>query len=318
MRKLNLVCMFLLIIVLMACKKEGTVTALPDGSISFDVPSTSDVIEMPTEILANVTTTLQMKAALMGNTSTESHNITFSVDTSKISGYIAKYGSALVLPTSTYLFYKPLVKLAAGESKSESALLNIGQQMTLKEYSTYVLPVVIKAVDGKTDGAATGRVIYYVFKTGKPFFVNKSGWTITASSQNNATTNAATGLLDANNTGTYWLSAPTASMPQWVNINFNRDVDITQLIYYFPTALSYPKNGAYPTSMQIETSMDGTIWVNRGLFTGSIVNTEGTFQQTLDMGGTIKARYLRFTVLSCVKYAATFDAVAIAGISLKP
>jgi hypothetical protein len=315
MRKLNLTFMFSLIVVLMACKKDGsTVAALPDGSISFDQPLTSDVIEMPTDILANVTTVLQMKATLMGSTSTDSHNITFAVDTSKIAGYRAKYGSALVLPITTYLFYKPLVKLAAGETKSEAALLNIGQQTTLTEYSTYVLPVVIKAVDGQTNGPATGRVIYYVFKTGKPFFVNKTGWTITASSQNNATTNAAGSILDANNATTYWLSSPAQFMPQSVIINFNKSVDFTQLIYYFPTNLSYPKNGGYPTSMQIETSMDGTTWTSRGIFAGNIVNNE----QTLDMGGTATGKYLRFTVLSCVQFAGVYDAVAISGMVLKP
>lgn len=313
MRKLNLVVVCSLIVVLIACKKENTLVALPDGSISFDLPSTSDVIEMPVSILADATTTLEIKAALTGSAATDNHHVTFAVDTTKISGYIAKYGSALVLPTSAYLFYKPIAMLSAGSTKTEPAVLNIGQQTKLTEYTTYVLPIVIKSVDGKIEGPATNRVIYYVFKTGKPLFVNRTGWTIAGSSSQNSTANAPGMLIDANNLTTFWTSNIQQQMPQWVSINFGKDISFVSLTYYLPNALVYPTQGGYPTSIQIETSMNGTVWVNKGVFTGNIVNK----MQTLDVGLTT-ARYLRFTVLSSIKYMSLYDAVFISGIMLTP
>jgi len=92
MRKLNLIAICSLIIVLMACTKEDTLVALPDGSISFDQPAGTDVVEMPVSILLDGTTVLEMKAALTGNTSTNDHYVTFAVDTTKIASYKAKYG----------------------------------------------------------------------------------------------------------------------------------------------------------------------------------------------------------------------------------
>ena len=87
----------------------------------------------------------------------------------------------------------------------------------------------------------------------------------------------------------------------------------TAVNYYFPPALKYPTSGGYPTSIQIETSMDGTTWTTNGIFTGNLVNN----MQTLNTG-TTTAGYLRFTVLSSVKYAATYAAVFISGIELLP
>ncbi|SMC45502.1 BT_3987 domain-containing protein [Pedobacter africanus] len=297
----------------MSCKKDDTLVDLPDGSISFDLPASSDVIEMPVSILADATTTLEIKAALTGNAANEDHHVTFAIDTTKISGYTAKYGPALVLPTSAYLFYKSIVTLPAGATKSEAAILNIGQQTKLTEYTTYVLPVVIKSVDGKIEGPATNRVIYYVFKTGKPLFVNRTGWTIAGFSSQNSATNAAGMLIDANNLATYWASSIQQSMPQWVSINFGKEVSFISLTYYLPTILVYPTQGGYPTSMRIETSMDGTTWVNKGVFAGNIVNK----MQTIDVGQTT-ARYLRFTVLASAKYSNLYDAIFISGIMLTP
>ncbi|RZL19302.1 MAG: DUF1735 domain-containing protein [Pedobacter sp.] len=303
-------------VVLMGCTKEDTQLPLPESGVTIDLPATSDVIEMPVSILKDELTVLEMKAAVTGSSSAEDHHITFAIDTSKINSYVAKYGSALVLPTSAYLFHKPIVKLTAGSTKSEAAQLNIGQQTKLTEYTTYVLPIVIKSIDGIAVESPSNRVIYYVFKTGKPLFVNKTGWTILAFSSQNSATNAATTLLDANNTTTYWTTAITQNMPQYVSINFNKDVAFTAVAYYLPTALVYPTQGGYPTSIQIETSMNGTTWVDRGIYAGNI--NAATKMQTIELGSTITARYLRFTSLAAVKYTGVYDAVFIAGISLVP
>lgn len=312
MRKLHIVIFYSLLVLVTACSKENAPATLPDGSISFQHTADKDSIEIPLSILKDSAIVTTLQAVLSGNSSAADHWVNFAVDTSKITAFLARYGNAALLPSSSYFFYKPLVRISAGASVSEPAQLNVGLQTKLKEYTTYVLPVVIQSVDDKTEGPATNRVLYLVFKTGKPLFVSKEGWTIADfSSSYNASVPA--NLIDNDNLNTYWTSNITAQMPQWVTISFNKEVTFTSLNYYLPPLLKYPTNGGYPTSIQIETSMDGGSWVSKGVFNGQIENN----MQTINTGLTT-ARYLRFTVLASVKYASAYEAIFISGISLVP
>ncbi|MCC8426879.1 discoidin domain-containing protein [Mucilaginibacter sp. UR6-11] len=308
----NIVIFCSLIALLTACRKENKPAALPNGSISFQYAAGKDTLQMPVSILSDTTLVMTLKAALSGGASSSDHWVNFAVDTTKIALFRAKYGAAVVLPSSSYFFYKPMTRLPAGASVSDPAQLNIVLETKLTEYTTYVLPVVIQSVDGNTEGPATSRVVYFVFKTGKPLFINKIGWTI-AGYSSVFNTFVATNVLDDNNTTTYWTSNITQQMPQWIAINFNRTVTFSALNYYVPTALKYPTLGGYPTSIQIETSMDGTTWVSKGVFAGNIVNN----MQTLNTG-LVTARYVRFTSLTSVKYSSTYSAIFISGISLVP
>ncbi|MRG47113.1 DUF1735 domain-containing protein [Chitinophaga sp. SYP-B3965] len=303
-------------LLLAACSKDDNNTPAPlrDGSISFNLDAGKDTIQMPLSILSDSTIVLSMKAVLSGSTSETDHWVNFSVDTTKIAAFRAAYGNALLLPVSSWLFYKPMTKIAAGASLSDSAQLNIGQQKTLTEYSTYVLPVVIQSVDGNTEGAAVRRTIYFVFKTGKPLVINRTGFTIAGSSSTQGTFVPAN-LIDNNDLTTYWASNITLTMPQWVSINFNRSVTFTGVNYFVPTLLKYPTLGGYATSIKIETSVDGTTWTDRGTYAGNV--NAATSMGTLATGE-ITARYLRFTSLACVKYSNAYDAVFIGGISLVP
>lgn len=302
-------------LLLAACNKDdnNTPAPLPDGSISFNLPADKDTIQMPLSILSDSTIVIGIKAAL-SRTSGSDHWVNFSVDTTKIAAFRAAYGNALLFPVSSWLFYKSMTKIAAGASLSDSAQLNIGQQTKLNEYSTYVLPVVIQSVDGNTEGATVRRTIYFVFKTGKPLVINRTGFTIAGSSSTQGTFVPAN-LIDNNDLTTYWASNITLTMPQWVSINFNRSVTFTGVNYFVPTLLKYPTLGGYATSIKIETSMDGTAWTDRGTYAGNVnpVTSMGTL-----LTGEITARYLRFTSLACVKYSNAYDAVFIGGISLVP
>ena len=313
MHKIYITAVCSLIMLLTACSKEDVRVSLPEGSVSFQQVDGKDTLQMPVSILKDSTTVIEFKAELTGITSGDEHWVNFAVDSTKLNDYRSKYGAATLLPASSYLFYKPVTRITANGKVSEPAVLNIAAQTKLMEYTTYVLPIVIKSVDGNED-AAPGKVFYYVFKTGKPLFINKIGWTIAGfSSQFN--TFVATNLLDNNTTTTYWTSNITQTMPQWVAINFNREVTFTALTYSLPSALVYPAQGGYPTSIKIETSMNGTTWVDRGTFAGNI--NAANKKQTLDVGLTT-ARYLRFTSLAAIKYANTYDAIFISDISLVP
>lgn len=300
-------------IVFFACTKEKQALAtLPDGSVSFELNTNADTLEMPLSILKDSTIVLGIQATLSVKVTDAAHQVKFGIDTTAIGNYQEQYGKALLLPSNCYFFYKTTTQIAAGATLSDSAELNINRQTPLKPYMTYVLPIVIQSVDGNTEGAGTTKVCYYVFKTGPAGAISKEGWSITAYSSASGS-NLPAKLIDDNELTTYWTTNITQSMPQWVIINFGSDVAFSAVNYYLPTVLKYPTLGGYPTSVKIETSMDGTTWEVKGTYEGNIANN----MQTLHTGVTT-ARYLRFTVLSSVIYSSTYNIVSISGIKLLP
>ncbi|SEA63598.1 BT_3987 domain-containing protein [Pedobacter hartonius] len=312
MNKTYLVIICMLMLLFTACSKKNGVDALSDSSVTFDVSAGKDTVQIPLSIKKDSIIVVKFKASLSGGTSANDHWVNFAVDTSRINTYRTKYGQAQLLPSGSYLFYKPLTQIAAGASSSEQAQLNIVLQSKLTELTTYVLPIVIQSVDGKVEGAASPTVLYYVFKTGASPVISKAGWTI-AGVSSIFNTFRAQNLLDDDKKATYWTSNITGVMPQWVSINFNRNITFSAVNYSLPTLLNYPSLGGYPTSIQIETSMDGIAWVNKGIFQGNISNNT----QTLNTGLTT-ARYLRFTSLASVKYSGIYSAIFISDISLMP
>ncbi|WP_440135675.1 discoidin domain-containing protein [Chitinophaga sancti] len=296
-----------------SCHKDNDApVTLPDGSVTFQLNTTSDTLETPLSILKDSTMVFGIKATLSTTASTVAHQVNFATDTNAIRDYQERYGSALLLPSTCYFFYKTMTKIAAGATQSDSAELNINQQTQLKPYTTYVLPIKIQSVDGNTEGAGANKICYYVFKTGAAGSISKQGWSITAYSSASGS-NLPAKLIDDNELTTYWTTNITQSMPQWVIINFGSDITFSAVNYYLPTALKYPTLGGYPTSMKIETSKDGTSWDVKGIYEGKIENN----MQTLNTGITT-ARYLRFTVLASVIYSSTYNLVSISGIKLLP
>lgn len=304
---------FALVMLLAACSKDKQTPSLPDASVSFDLPNGKDtlqVVDMP--ITENVPLVFNIRAALLNGQASADHRVSFDIDTTKITQFREKYGDAAILPGTSYLFYKPDVVIQAGSSVSDAAELNVGQQKKLRGRRTYVLPVVIRSVDSRIEGPATNRVIYYVFKTAKAQEIPRDAWTIAAFSSQNSSAVGAVNVMDANDGSTYWLSSTAQRMPQFVTINFNEEYTFYGVKYFYPSILPYPSSGGHPTSIMVETSMNGTTWTNKGTFAGNLVNKE----QTLEIGETT-ARYLRFTVLAAVPYS-TLPIVFVSGISLVP
>lgn len=283
------------VIFLVGCSKS-TPLVLPAVSLG-----TADTVEMPVSILSDTTMVIGLTATAAAGT----HWIELGVDTSKVVTYRQRYGDALLLPADCYFFFKTMVK-----GDTDSAQLNIMQQTKLKPYTTYVLPIVIRSVDGHTEDY--GEVKYYVFKTGKAAVINKDGWSIVGYSSASGS-NLPAKLIDNDDANTYWTSNVTQQMPQWVVIDFGEETGFSAVGYSVPLALKYPTLGGYPTSIQLEISMDGEHWESKGVFAGDIQNNA----QTIPLGGTT-ARYLRFTVLSSVIYSATYYIISISGIRLVP
>lgn len=310
MHKIYIAIFCCLAALLNACSKDNSPAALPNGSVSFQYDK--DTLEMALPILTDSVIVVGIKAELTGHSSNADHWVKFAVDTTKISAFRERYGNAVLLPGACYNFFKPMTRISGGGAILDSAELNLVQQTKLEGYSTYVLPIVIQSVDRNVEGAAATEVLYYVLKTGRPASISKVGWTIAEVSSVYASF-AAANVLDDNNLSTFWASNINLQMPQWVTINFNKDVTFSALNYYLPTALGYPNSGGYPTSIRIETSMDGSTWVNRGEYAGNIANN----MQTLNTG-IITGRYLRFKALACAKYLGAYEAILISGISLVP
>lgn len=300
-------------ILIVSCNKDKDAPVpLPEGSVSFQLNDDADTLEVPVSILKDSIIVFGINATLSTSASTATHWVNFATDTTAVRDYQAQYGSALLLPSTCYFFYKSMTRIAPGATRSDSAELNINTQTQLKPYTTYVLPITIQSVDGNTEGAGTDKVCYYVFKTGPSGSISKSGWSITSYSSASGS-NLPTKLIDDNELTTFWTTNITQSMPQWVIINFGSALTFSAVNYYLPTALNYPTLGGYPTSIKIETSMDGTAWEVKGIYAGNIANN----MQTLNTGVTT-AKYLRFTVLSSVIYGSTYNIVSISGIKLLP
>ena len=318
--KLNLLAICTIVMLLMACKKDETDReSLPEGSVTFDLPLSTDVVARALDIKNVSLINLEMKAILKGDASSDVHYVTFATDTTKIADYRIKYGNgALLLPTVSYLYYKPTVAIAAGTNVSEPAVLNLSFQTLLKARSTYVLPLAIASVDGVVQDPKTRRVVYYVFTTGEALYVDHTGYTLTATASSVNGTNVAGRAVDANTLGTYWLSNVTQSLPQWVSVDFGRNVTFSGLDYFFPTAVVYATVGGNTTSAKIETSADNITWIDQGTYAVDIKNTER--KQTLNMPSLTTARYLRFTVLTAAPYVSggiTYSVGFVGGIVLR-
>ncbi|MDR6785021.1 hypothetical protein ABIE26_003719 [Pedobacter africanus] len=302
--KLNLLAICTVVLLFMACKKDKTGRQpLPEGSVAFDVPASTDVVARDYDIRNVSVLSVEMKATLQGTASSDVHYVTFAPDTTKIADYRLKYGSnALLLPTKSYLYYKPTVAISPGTNLSEAAVLNLGFQTTLQPFTTYVLPLTIASVDGIAQDPKTRKVVYYVFNTKEPRYVNHTGYTLAATASSSLGANTPARAVDAATGTTFWASSNTVPLPQWLNIDFARNVTFSGLDYFFPTTLT-TANGGLTTSAKVETSLDNITWVDKGTYTINVNNTAR--MQTINFPSLTTARYLRFTILTANPYVAS-------------
>lgn len=302
--KLNILAISTVVMLFMACKKdEARPEPLTEGRVTFELPASTDVVVNALDIRNEALLSFEMKATLQGDVSSDVHYITFATDTAKIADYRLKYGSgALLLPTTSYLYYKSTVAIPAGSNISEPGVLNFSVQTSLKARSTYVLPLVIAAVDGQTQDPKTRRVIYYVFNTGDATYVDHTGFTVTATASSTLGVNVPARAVDATTGTTFWASSNTVALPQWLSIDFGRNVTFPSFDYFFPTAVT-PAVGGYTTSAKVETSSDNINWVDKGTYAIDVNNA--LKRQTINMPSLTTARYLRFTILAATPYNAS-------------
>lgn len=292
-------------IALTSCNKDTDKTILPENSISIQRLMESDTIRLELPIVKDSTVVIGLKA-LIDKPSADDHHITFGVDATKLADYQNKYGAAILLPSNAYFFYRPSCRISAGSSSSDSSEINIVEGTKLKSLTTYVLPVVIRAVDGNVEYAAKDQTLFLVIKTGKAAVISKLGWSIESYSSQDMW-NPVVNLLDDDDVNSTW--ATDIGMPQYVTINLDGVVDFSAVTFRSP----YPDQGGYPKQVKLETSVDGQSWDDKGIFEGQ--NIAPT--QTLATGNT-SAAYIRFTILSVEPFFGSYDMAIIGGIGLIP
>lgn len=300
--------LILAVVIFAACKKDDIKPQLAEGKISLEGVALKDTLIKDMHAGMDSAAVIAIKAVMNGEVSKFDHIVTIRTDTSRMRNYRAKYGDAKVLPAKNYFFYNSQTRIPAGASVSDSIELNITQQSSLRQLTEYVLPIVISQIDGSAVGVSQEEVLYLILKTGKSTNISKLDWTIASVSGEGGNSNRATNLLD-NSPSTTWASG--SSMPQNVVINFGEEIIFSGVTYTPDPALG--AQGAYPTSVKIEFSLDGTTWEDKGTFEGSL--PPAIWRQDF---GLTSAQYMRFTVVNVVPVFGFFYIAYIGDISLIP
>lgn len=308
MNKFEIIIFFLLVVGLIACNKSNSTSSLEIGKITIYGLDTKDTLCKEVPIKKDSAIVLSLRAVLQGAPSNKEHIISFKADTSRMSAYRSKYGVAKTLPGSSYLFYRSECRINAGTNISDSIELNLIKQTDLLPETEYVLPVVIRQIDGTTDFVSKNSVLFLVLKTGKAAGYSKAAWTIAAVSSQ-ASMGQAINLLD-NNVSTTWNTG--SGMPQFVTIDFGVSLEFNKVTYTTPAQYySSAYNGGFPTQVKIEVSIDGNNWIDKGTYTGTAIAE--TWIQDI---GITTARYLRFNILAVKPLAGVFHIAYIGDIGL--
>lgn len=311
---------FLLLISISACQKEDSGRVLlPDNSVKFDMPETEDVVANELDVREVSLLTLEMRAVLTSPPSSGVHYVTFAPDTTKLAAYQQKYGDATLLPAQNYLYYKPTVAISSGNTVSESGVLNLSFQTTLKANSTYVLPLAVMYVDGQLQDPTTRSVVYYVFNTGDALYVDHTGYTVTATASSTAGTNTASRVVDANNTTTFWASGLLPEvLPQWLQVDYGREITFSGLDLFYPTSVNYATTGGDPNLAKVEVSSDGANWEDIGTYRVDVRNDQR--KHSVIFPSPVNGQYLRFTILDAAPYVAgtaSHNVTLVSGIMLR-
>jgi hypothetical protein len=293
-----------------SCKKNTEAPMLAPGAVYIKEAVATDTLSAPKLSTDKDTIfTFKLEAAVKVAAASGSHTAILGVDTSEMSAYRAKYGNMAVLPSSCYFIPFANCNIPIGATESNAAEINIVNQTALRPGTTYVLPVVVKNVDGQTPGTiGQDQVIYLLIKTtgidyGSP--ISKASWKIVSfSSTAYASLFGAANVLD-NNMASYWESGLGTPMPQFVTIDMGQSYNLKAVTYQ-----NYPNfsKGGNPTQIMIELSTNGTTWVNSGTFADT---APSSIVKNLLITPVTPARYIRFTVLQ----ATTYSGLAAVGIS---
>jgi hypothetical protein len=230
MKRIHCLIYLLAICLLNACRKDGAGPSLVPGSVSIQTDAGKDTLRKEVSVLKDTIVIVGLQAVLNDQPATGDHIVTFRIDSTRMTAFRAKYGSAALLPYDAYFFYRNQVRIPAGASVSDSIQLNLVKQTTLRPDNTYVLPLIIRDVDGNSD-AMKEQVLYLVVKTAKIPPTSKANWTVTASSTLGA--NKASNVLDADDQNTAWASAP-GPMPQYLIVDFGSLISFSGVTYRTP------------------------------------------------------------------------------------
>lgn len=298
-----------------ACKKDastaGAVQPLAPSSVFIKEAAMVDTLSSTVSSEKDSITTVKLEAGVK-NPVSGAHTVTFAVDTTLLATYTAKYGAVKLLPANNYFVAFSTGNLQNGETSSSSAEINIANTSQLSPGTTYILPIVLSAIDNEAvQQPSAGQLIFMQIRVrpidyGIP--IVKTGWTIVTYSSELSGQSPAY-LLD-NNPSTYWASNLNAPMPQFVTIDMGQSHNLKAVSFQNWNTSS---SGANPTQIMIELSTDGTNWINAGTYAGGTPTADNVVHN-LKINPVAPARYIRFTVLQATSYFGVYTVVALSEI----
>lgn len=293
-----------IIATIFSCKKTDTVITKPisTSDVYIHESASVDTLSQAVSVERDSIVTIKIQAALRSSETIASNNhvVVFAVDTTQMAAYNNRYGVATLLPLSNY-FLAFNTSIISNNSTSY-AELNIANESQLTPLSTYILPLIIKSIDGQeVSNPDNNQVLYIIIKTlpidyGNP--IDKTGWSILSySSALSSTVYPANNLLD-NDINTFWGSALNAPMPQYVVIDMAKQYNLRAITF---TSCTTAGSGGDPEEVLVELSLDGTQWINAGTYVGTTINVASLLHR-FKILPTTAARYIRFTVLKASYY----------------
>lgn len=281
---------------------------LPAGSVSIKKSTVFDTANIKLSVVRDSMITVRLSAIAAQKLSGR-HLVEFGIDSTKLPVFQLKYGSATLYPASSYFVFKKTAVLTADSVASTQVEFNLISQTKLQPMKTYVLPLSIISVDNNSSAIdMNNNTFYLVIKTGKSPVLDKTGWSIVSFSSQLSANYSPEKLLDKD-LSTFWFSDQSKYMPQYVTVDMKSDHNLNGILFTNYQNLTY---GGYPLTVNIQTSVDGISWQDKGNFNCAAVIT----QQTLPFADT-NARYFKFTVLTCQLYNSSSQAVLITEIDAK-
>ena len=266
---------------------------LVNGTIYINQADTTDRLVFNLDPSKDTSLDVAFQAAIADQPSAYNTTVTFGVDTTQMSAYVQEYGQADLLPAGDYQLIDSVASMPAGAQQSSTVKIRLLSTARVDPFKTYVVPVVIKNVGGKTAPIRGNAVLFIVF-TKVP---DPNAFSVVSSTSDDGS-NLASNILNGNYTCWRTPFFTTDSLPpQSVVVDLAAPWPINGITFRGGPNSFFA--GA-PTRVEIDLSTDGTTWTDAGQF-----NFTGVSQAVISVISfpTTTARYFRFTILDATSYA---------------
>lgn len=258
------------------------------------------------DIPANYTFTMSMKDDTIPlnvnygglDRPTKDITVNFKVAPELVATYNQENGTNFpAMPETGYSLEETSVTIPAGKLNSSILKMKVrtGEMLGPGEH---LLPVTIEIASGDVPVNEKMKTAYFlikgVYKDNPYSTLDRTNWTVTASSYNNS--NAVPQNILDGSVSTYWASSFTRKLPQNVIIDMN---EIKKLHGFYisgrrsSTDSTKPRDSGNPKNLVLETSLDGVNWIYSQAFT-----LENLSENVLYLNYFQEARYFKISINS--------------------